>query len=135
VAVLGSVLAQAYRSRLSPHLAGLPAPARGAALSSISGAHAVAARLGAGGQPLISFGDAAFVHAMQITTLISAVIVLLGLAAALAWMPRRAAPATAAPGTAPRPPEGQLADPGLRAQLQAVTEELTQTAASHRHAA
>ena len=117
VAVLGSVLAQAYRSRLSPHLAGLPAPARGAALSSISGAHAVAARLGAtGGRPLIGFGDAAFVHAMQITTLISAVIVLLGVAVVLAWMPRRAAPAAAASGTAPRPEHEQHPEPaGARA--------------------
>ena len=32
-------------------------------------------------------------------------------------------------------PDGQLANPQLRAQLQAVTEELTRTAASHRQAA
>ena len=31
VAVLGSVLAQAYRAQLTPHLAALPAAARGAA--------------------------------------------------------------------------------------------------------
>jgi hypothetical protein len=40
VAVLGSVLAQAYRSQLSPHLGNLPASARNAATGSITASQA-----------------------------------------------------------------------------------------------
>jgi EmrB/QacA subfamily drug resistance transporter len=102
VAVLGSILAQAYRAQLSPHLTGLPAQARGAAGGSITATQAVAARLGTGspaGRDLASFADTAFVHAMHITTLISAAITLLGVLVVLIWMPGRsvrAAPATVA---------------------------------------
>ena len=46
VAVLGSILAQAYRGQLSPHLTGLPAAARDAAAGSITATQAVAAKLG-----------------------------------------------------------------------------------------
>jgi MFS transporter, DHA2 family, multidrug resistance protein len=50
VAVLGSVLAQAYRSQLGPHLANLPAASRDAATGSITASQAVAARLGTAGR-------------------------------------------------------------------------------------
>ncbi len=91
VAVLGSILAQAYRAWLSPHLTVLPAAARDAAAGSITGTQAVAARLGPGGHLLASAGDAAFVHAMHITTLISALITLLGAIVVVVWMPGRPA--------------------------------------------
>jgi MFS transporter, DHA2 family, multidrug resistance protein len=104
VAVLGSILAQAYRGQLSPHLTGLPAAARGDAAGSIAGTQAVAAKLGAGspaGRDLATFADHAFVHAMHITTVISAVITLLGALVVVIWMPGRgtgpARPADAAP--------------------------------------
>jgi len=96
VAVLGSILAQAYRGQLSPHLGALPAAARGAATGSIEATQAVAAKLGSGsiaGRDLGVFADSAFVHAMHITTLISAVITLLGALVVVAWMPGRAAAA------------------------------------------
>jgi EmrB/QacA subfamily drug resistance transporter len=102
VAVLGSVLAQAYRSQLGPHLAGLPGSARGVASGSITGTQAVASRLGAAGRDLASFGDSAFVHAMHITTLISAGITLLGALVVLKWMPGRAG--GAADATVVQPP-------------------------------
>jgi EmrB/QacA subfamily drug resistance transporter len=89
VAVLGSVLAQAYRGQLSPHLGALPAAARIAASTSIAGTHAVAARLGPAGHTLAAFGDASFVHAMHVTTLSSAAITLLGAAVVMIWMPSR----------------------------------------------
>ena len=92
VAVLGSILAQAYRGQLGPHLTALPAQARGAAEGSITATQAVAARLGAGspaGRDLAAFADTAFVHAMHITTLISAVITLLGVLVVVIWMPGR----------------------------------------------
>jgi MFS family permease len=94
VAVLGSILAQAYRGQLSPHLTGLPAAARGDAAGSIAGTQAVAAKLGAGspaGRDLATFADHAFVHAMHITTIISAVITLLGALVVVIWMPGRGA--------------------------------------------
>jgi MFS family permease len=99
VAVLGSILAQAYRGQLSPHLTGLPAAARGDAAGSIAGTQAVAAKLGAGspaGRDLATFADHAFVHAMHITTLISAAITLLGVLVIVIWMPVRGTAARSA---------------------------------------
>jgi EmrB/QacA subfamily drug resistance transporter len=87
VAVLGSVLAQAYRGRLAPELAALPGPARAAVGRSITATQAAAARLGPAGHALARAGDSAFVHAMHITTLISAVITLLGALVVITWMP------------------------------------------------
>jgi hypothetical protein len=91
VAVLGSILAQVYRGQLDPHLTALPAAARDAAAGSITGTQTVASRLGAAGLRLDSFADAAFVHAMHVTTIISAVITLIGALVVLAWMPGRPA--------------------------------------------
>jgi EmrB/QacA subfamily drug resistance transporter len=100
VAVLGSILAQAYRDQLSPHLAVVPAAARGAATGSITATQAVAARLGTAGRDLTGFADAAFVHAMHVTTVLSAVITLLGVLVVVIWMPGRARRAVAAAGPA-----------------------------------
>ena len=106
VAVLGSVLAQLYRSQLSPHLANLPAAARDAATGSITASQAVAAKLGPAGQEVARFADSSFVHAMHITTLISAAITLLGALVVMRWMPGRAAAARPVPaaGTAAAAP-------------------------------
>ena len=97
VAVLGSVLAQVYRSQLSPHLGNLPAAARDAATGSITASQAVAARLGPAGRELARFADSSFVHAMHVTTLISAAITLLGALIVMRWMPGRAAARPAGP--------------------------------------
>jgi EmrB/QacA subfamily drug resistance transporter len=91
VAVLGSILAQVYRGQLNPHLTAVPSAARTAATGSITATQAVAARLGAAGARLDSYANTAFVHAMHVTTLISAVITLLGALVVLIWMPGRAA--------------------------------------------
>jgi len=99
VAVLGSVLAQVYRNQLTPHLANLPAAARDAATGSITASQAVAARIGPAGQELARFADASFVHAMHITTLISAMITLLGALVVMRWMPGRAAAVRPVPAT------------------------------------
>jgi MFS family permease len=100
VAVLGSVLAQVYRTQLSPHLGNLPGAARDAATSSITASQAVAAKLGPAGQELARFADTSFVHAMHITTLISAAITLLGALVVMRWMPGRGAAARPAPAPA-----------------------------------
>jgi EmrB/QacA subfamily drug resistance transporter len=91
IAVLGSILAQVYRSQLSSHLTVLPAPARGAAAGSITATQAIAARLGTAGRDLASFADTAFVHAMHVTTIASAAITLLGVVVVMIWMPSRSA--------------------------------------------
>ena len=112
VAVLGSILAQAYRGELGPHLGALPAGARNAAASSITASHAVAARLGPAGQELARFADTSFVHAMHLTTLISAAITLLGALVVMRWMPGRAVARAAAPAA---PTGGQAAAGGQAA--------------------
>jgi EmrB/QacA subfamily drug resistance transporter len=101
VAVLGSILAQAYRGKLNPHLTVLPEAARSAAAGSITGTQAVAAKLGPAGRLLADAGDSAFVHAMHITTLISAFITLLGAVVVAIWMPGRPVRAEAVVGRSP----------------------------------
>jgi EmrB/QacA subfamily drug resistance transporter len=143
VAVLGSILAQAYRGQLSPHLTGLAAAAKGAAAGSIAGTQAVAAKLGPGspaGRDLAAFADHAFVHAMHITTLISAAITLLGALVVLIWMPGRgagagrpaveaASPASAAE-TAGRVPEPVPAAAGVPAGPAASASTITPVSAA-----
>jgi len=87
VAVLGSILAQVYRNQLTPHLTGLPASARDAATASIAGTQAVAHQMGPAGARLLGPANAAFVHAMHVTSLISAVIALVGAIVVFIWMP------------------------------------------------
>ena len=65
--------------------------ARDAATSSITASQAVAAKLGPAGRDLAAFADTSYVHAMHITTLISAAITLLGAFVVMRWMPGRAA--------------------------------------------
>jgi Na+/melibiose symporter-like transporter len=99
VAILGSILSQVYRGQLSPHLTALPAQARGPATASIEATQTVAGRLGPAGRNLAGFADAAFVHAMHVTTLISAAITLVGVLVVLIWMPGRRALAGLQAGT------------------------------------
>jgi DHA2 family multidrug resistance protein-like MFS transporter len=111
VAVLGSIIGQVYRSQLSPHLAALPAAARSAATGSITATQAVATRLGPAGARLNGFADTAFVHAMHVSTLLSAAITLLGVLAMLTWMPGGRAAQTPAPQAARPPHSHRPAEP------------------------
>jgi EmrB/QacA subfamily drug resistance transporter len=86
-AVLGSVLAQAYRSHMGPTLAQLPAAAREAAGQSINATQAVAQHLGAAGQFLLAPAGTSYVDAMRITTVIAAAVILAGAAVIVRWMP------------------------------------------------
>ncbi|MBW8480784.1 MFS transporter [Actinomadura parmotrematis] len=102
VAVLGSIVGSSYRDRMHDHLAALPAGAREAAGQSITGAHAVADRLGAAGRGLVGPADGAFVHGMHLAALISAVVAFAGALVVLKWLPGRPKPA---PAAAERPAE------------------------------
>ena len=93
VAILGSILAQFYRTALSPSLTGLPASARSAASSSITATQAVAQQLGAAGQSLLGPANDAFVHSMRITSLVAALVAMAGGFVVLRWMPGRPGPA------------------------------------------
>jgi EmrB/QacA subfamily drug resistance transporter len=96
VAVLGSVLATAYRLHLAPALAVLPPALRGQATQSIAATQAIAQQLGPGGSRLLAAANDSFVHAMHVTSLISVVIAVIGAGAMAIWMPGRRAVATAA---------------------------------------
>jgi EmrB/QacA subfamily drug resistance transporter len=102
VAVLGSVVAQAYRTRLAPYLHGLPPSVRATATQSIAQTQTIAQGLGHSGARLLTAADASFVHAMHLASLISVVIAVAGAAATAAWMPgRKDAAGRAADGGAP----------------------------------
>ena len=136
-AVLGSILAQAYHTSLSPTLAHLPATARGAAGGSIEATQAVAARLGSAGHFLLGPANDAFVGAMHVTTLVAAAISLAGALVVLRWMPglsrptaditaevraADAAPAESVPALQ-APPAIQAAPPaGVQAAFDVATE-------------
>jgi EmrB/QacA subfamily drug resistance transporter len=109
VAVLGSIVAQDYRTRLRPYLGVLPRPDRAIATQSIAQTQAVAAHLGHAGSRLLTAASVSFVHAMHLASLISVVIAVLGAAATLAWMPGRTASASP-PGNEP-PAEPAMAGP------------------------
>jgi EmrB/QacA subfamily drug resistance transporter len=92
VAVFGSILEQAYRTKLGPTLNALPAATRGAASASISATQAVAAQLGHHGQFLLAPAGTAFVDAMRLTTGIAAILALISTVAILRWLPVRERP-------------------------------------------
>jgi MFS family permease len=89
VAVLGSVLAQAYRARLQPYLGVLPPGARQGATVSIAQTQVVAQRLGPAGVRLMAAASSSFVSAMHVAALISVVIAAAGAVAMSIWMPGR----------------------------------------------
>ncbi|HTZ94533.1 MAG TPA: MFS transporter [Streptosporangiaceae bacterium] len=89
VAVLGSVLAQAYRARLQPYLAVLPASARRGATVSIAQTQVIAQQLGPAGARLMTAASSSFVAAMHVAALISVVIAAAGAVAIGIWMPGR----------------------------------------------
>ncbi|MCW2897837.1 MAG: drug resistance transporter, EmrB/QacA subfamily [Streptosporangiaceae bacterium] len=94
VAVSGSVVSSAYRSEMSGHLAVLPEGPRDLAGESIGATMAAAQRMGAAGQGLIEPARTAFVHAMHLTAVVSAVIAFAGAFVVFTWMPGRGAAET-----------------------------------------
>jgi EmrB/QacA subfamily drug resistance transporter len=95
IALLGSVLADAYSGRLD--LTGLPGPAAQAAHDSIAGAVAVAARLG--NPSLAVQAQTAYIHGMDAVLVVCAVITAMAAVAVAIGMPARPAK--------PQPPSGE----------------------------
>ena len=78
IAVLGSVLASLYRSRISPDLGVLPTPVRAQAESSITATLQVLHAAGGRAQDLVLPAQGAFMDAMHITWLVAAAVVFAG---------------------------------------------------------
>ena len=125
VAVLGSILAEFYQRRLHPTLALLPGSLRSTAASSITSTQAVAQQLGKQGQFLLAPANDAFVHAMHYTTLVAAVMALLGGLVVMRWMPGKPAAALAPAELAPAGlASAELASAGLAPAGLSVEDEL-----------
>jgi hypothetical protein len=96
VAILGSILNNAYQSQIAPHLATLPSQARGVALSSIAGAHAIAAHLPQpAGAAVVHAANGAYTSGMAEVMLVSAGLVLATAIAIAVFLPSRITPMTA----------------------------------------
>jgi DHA2 family multidrug resistance protein-like MFS transporter len=97
VAVLGSVLASGYHSHVNTGR--LPAAVGLQVRDSVAAGVAVAHKLG--DEPLAHVVRAAFIHGMDLTLIVSGVMLLAGAVLAALFLPRHAAPAPApAPATA-----------------------------------
>ncbi|MEE6260518.1 MFS transporter [Plantactinospora sonchi] len=103
VATLGSVLNAVYRDRLDP--AGLPAPAAEAARDSAPAGVLVARQLDA--PALLDSVRDAFVDALAAMLWVCGGLGLLGAVLAIAFLPRRTGPVTAAPVGRPAPETGE----------------------------
>jgi hypothetical protein len=90
-AVIGSLIASFYSSRISDDVAALPEPARSAAKESIGQANAVAAQLPAAqGDSLAHSAATAFTGALGLSFAIAAGVGLIGALAVRRWLPARA---------------------------------------------
>jgi DHA2 family multidrug resistance protein-like MFS transporter len=88
VAVLGSILAQGYRSHLTPALNQLHnSAAASTAGQSITATQAIAQQLGDAGRFLLAPANVAFVDSMRVTTIVGAIVSLIGAFVVLRWMP------------------------------------------------
>jgi MFS transporter, DHA2 family, multidrug resistance protein len=101
VAVLGSILAASYRTKLTPTLKDLPVSdaVRTQMGKSVQATYAVVERAGGALNNVIPAANAAFIHAMHVTALFSGVVALLGTFVAFKFLPGRPVIAPAAPFT------------------------------------
>ncbi len=89
IAVAGSILAARYTDRLLPQLAVFPEPVRGPASDSLAEALEVSNKLGPQGNQLAAASEAAFLHAMQTSVLVIAIIVAIAAVLIGLWAPGR----------------------------------------------
>ena len=99
VAALGAVLSSVYRGHLGSATAGLPAQAAEAATKDISGAHAVGEAIGPSGASLIAQANEAFINALHYAAVGGTFVGLLGVVAALIWLPGKRPAGTPEPTT------------------------------------
>ncbi|CAN5869729.1 MFS transporter [soil metagenome] len=89
VAVLGSVVTSQYTASLAPALTGLPGEAQAVADSGLTGALAVAERIGgADGGAIATAAQAAFVDGMGLAAVVGAIVVFAAAVAAWFLLPR-----------------------------------------------
>lgn len=89
VAVLGSLVTSRYTSSLAPSLGGLPDQARAAADSGLTGALAVAGRIGgAPGDALTNAAQQAFVDGLGLAAIVGSIVVFVAAASAWFLLPR-----------------------------------------------
>ena len=91
VAILGSILSASYRSNIEPLLAGLPVPpaAKEAMGESLGDTVAIAERFGAAGQAIIGPAREAFVDAMHVTVIGSALVAFIGALVVFFFLPAK----------------------------------------------
>ncbi|HEV2013303.1 MAG TPA: DHA2 family efflux MFS transporter permease subunit [Candidatus Dormibacteraeota bacterium] len=93
VAILGSILNNAYQAQIGPQVAALPSGAREVALGSVAGAHAVAAHFPAPiGAALARAANEAYTQGMTEVMLVSAALVLAAAIAIAVFLPARVSP-------------------------------------------
>jgi EmrB/QacA subfamily drug resistance transporter len=93
VAILGSILNNAYQNNLAPHIAGIPSAAGQAAEGSIAGAVAIASRLPASiGAPIARAAKDAYTQGMAEVMLVSATLMLATAIAIAIFLPSRITP-------------------------------------------
>jgi EmrB/QacA subfamily drug resistance transporter len=99
VAILGSILSASYRSSIESTLSGLPVPAgvKESMGESLGDTLAVAERLGAAGQAVIEPAREAFVDAMHVTVVGSALVAFVGALVVFFFLPAKGEP-LGAPG-------------------------------------
>jgi DHA2 family multidrug resistance protein-like MFS transporter len=108
IAVLGSVLAASYRSGINPTLTKLPiaSPVRVQMEKSVEATQAVVGKVGPSLHSVIPASNAAFIHAMHVTSLFSAGFGLIGTFVAWKFLPGH--PAVNAPQQQEPVREGEL---------------------------
>jgi fucose permease len=89
IAVAGSILAARYTDRLRPELAAFPEPVRGPASDSLAQALKLSDTLGPQGDRLAALSVTAFLHAMQTSVVVIAVIVSVTAVLIGLWAPGR----------------------------------------------
>ncbi len=87
VAIIGSILSAAYRSRISPLLTDLPPGVRHTAGESLGATKGVIDQSNGRLDALLPHAQAAFVHAMHVASLGSALVAFLGALVVLRWLP------------------------------------------------
>jgi EmrB/QacA subfamily drug resistance transporter len=96
VAIMGSILNNAYQSQIAEHLTGLPAKVQTAAESSVAVAGAIASHLpGAAGAQLLRAAQDAYVSGMSSVLLVTAAMLLVGAVLMAAFLPAHAPKAKA----------------------------------------